>query len=392
MEKKGKNNWVALTFIFIMMVLIAITENTKGIFIPGFKAEFGVNDAQIGNMIILTSLMYMFATFIGGTLCQKIGQKKVFIIGLVTIICSLLILSRADSYNMLLVGIGISSAGVATIAIASNTIIPVIVLTAQTIIMNVTHFCYGLGSTIGQRLFGVLTADGINWRTMYFGLAIVYVVVLVVFLFVKMPRVEKAEEEQKIPFIKLMSNKLILFYMIALGFYAFAEQGTGNWFVNYMQVSYGFDYQRSSFYLSLFFGIFSIGRLFGGIVVEKLGYFNVLITSVLVGSILFIIGITIGSSGMALVSLAGLFYSIIFPTTVLTISKVFNKNSAYITGIVITASSFIAMILNRIIGNLNELVGTSVAFYLLPISGVISALAMIYIYIKTKDVLVKKNN
>ncbi len=42
-----KQNYVALAFLFIMMILATIVENTKGIFIPVFKQEFGVNDNTI---------------------------------------------------------------------------------------------------------------------------------------------------------------------------------------------------------------------------------------------------------------------------------------------------------------------------------------------------------
>ena len=76
-----KQNYVALAFLFIMMILAAIVENTKGIFIPVFKQEFGVNDNTISNLLISTSAAYMVLTFIGGMLCEKFGQKKVFLAG-----------------------------------------------------------------------------------------------------------------------------------------------------------------------------------------------------------------------------------------------------------------------------------------------------------------------
>ena len=88
-----KQNYVALAFLFIMMILAAIVENTKGIFIPVFKQEFGVNDNTISNLLISTSAAYMVLTFIGGMLCEKFGQKKVFLAGLMVIFLSLIFLS-----------------------------------------------------------------------------------------------------------------------------------------------------------------------------------------------------------------------------------------------------------------------------------------------------------
>lgn len=391
MEQKQKNNWLALSFIFLLMVLAAVTENTKGIFIPVFKQEFGVNDIQIGNLLILTSAAYMIMTFIGGTLSEKFGQKKVFIFGLIIIISSLLLLSRANSFTMLILGISLSSAGLGLNAIASNTVIPVIVLSFQTIIMNVLHFCYGLGSTLGQRIFGVLTGQGVNWRTLYISVAIIYSLVLIAFLFIKIPKPKVAAQESTMSIKEIFSDKLVVFYMLALGFYVFAEQATGNWFVNYMSKTFNYGSQKASFYVSLFFGLYAIGRLLGGFVVEKFGYFNVLKKSMLAGAALYLVGILLGQRGMIIISVAGLFFSIIFPTTVLTISQVFTEKSAYITGIIVTAAMCITMILNWIIGMLNDTIGVGAAFFIIPASAIISTLCLIYIDINTKSILAIEN-
>ena len=92
---------------------------------------------------------------------------------------------------------------------------------------------------------------------------------------------------------------------------------------------------------------------------------------------------------MVIISLSGLFFSITFPTTVLSISKVFDKHVAYITGIVITAASLVGMILNKAIGLLNESIGPDKAFYIIPASAILSAILMFYLYVNTKKKLVK---
>lgn len=389
---RKKQNYIALAFLFIMMILAAIVENTKGIFIPVFKQEFGVNDNTISNMLISTSAAYMVLTFIGGTLCEKIGQKKVFLIGLMVIALSLVFLSFTKNYLMLYTGMVVSSAGIAMVAISCNTILPIIALTAQNVIMNVMHACYGLGSSIGQGLFGALTSRGVDWRTIYLFVGIIYLVVFICFIFVRIPRTEIVKKEEKLSLKEALGNKLIVAYMLALGLYVFTEQGISNWFVNYMKFGYDINEQKAGIYLSLFFAIFTIGRLFGGFVVEKRGYFNILYKTLLIGSILCIIGLLLGGNGMVIISLSGLFFSITFPTTVLSISKVFDKHIAYITGIVITAASLVGMILNKAIGILNGSIGVDKAFYIIPASAILSAALMFYLYVNTKNKLSGKIN
>lgn len=390
MEQR-RNNIIATVFMFLLMILAAIAENTRGIFVPSFKENFSINDTQIGVMLTMTSIGYMVATYFGGALCQKIGQKKVFIIGIIFMIGSLGLLSMSSTYYLFLISMGLVSCGLALTSIAINTIVPILFVSMQTLIMNLVHFCYGLGSAVGQRTAGVLVYKGVDWRVIYMVVALAYVVMLVCFIFIKIPEPPKAKEE-KMSIFNAGYNKIIIFYMIALGFYMFAEIGTGNWFLNYMEKTYSFDKGSSSFYVALFFGIFTIGRLLGGFVVERFGYINVVIKSLITALIIYTIGLFMGQSGVTIIAISGLFFSIAFPTIVSTISKVFGKNSAYITGLIITAGSVINMIMNMIMGVANDNLGTRIAFFLIPISLVISITALLFVHHNTKNVLQIKRN
>jgi len=54
-----KNQSFALTiFIFIIMAVIAIVDNTKGIFVPVFKETFNTNNTSMGMLLSVCSLGY----------------------------------------------------------------------------------------------------------------------------------------------------------------------------------------------------------------------------------------------------------------------------------------------------------------------------------------------
>lgn len=392
---KKQKNWTAIIFIFIIMAMIAVVDNTKGIFVPAFKRQFGVDDNSISNMFIISSAAYMLFSYIGGILSEKIGQKNVYILGILLNIISLFLLSASKTFMMLLVGVGLSSGGVALIAIASNTIIPIIVITAQAVIMNMMHFCFAIGSSIGQVVFGNLYAAGIGWRKIYFYVAIIYIILLFIFIVLKIPVVhvtEHKENKKKNSYKLIFKRPLIIVYMFAIGFYCFAENGIASWFVNYITSGFNISEGVAANYTAVFFAIFAIGRLFGGFVVKKFGYFNTIVTSLTSAGILLFIGIFLGKSGLAIISLSGLFFAITFPTTILTISKVFKGNGVYVTGVVVTANSFIIMILNKIMGVLSDYIGVEKSFYMIPITIILSAILMFILYERTKDVLINENN
>jgi MFS family permease len=62
---------------------------------------------------------------------------------------------------------------------------------------------------------------------------------------------------------------------------------------------------------------------------------------------------------------------------VVTISKVFSAHGAYATGIIVTASSAFNMILNMIMGYLNDTIGVYNSFYLIP-AGLIVAFCFVF--------------
>jgi len=82
------------------MAAIAIVDNTKGIFIPVFKETFNVNNTSMGMMLSVCSLGYILFTYVGGLFCEKIGQRNVIYIGLISIIISVLIVAASKFYGM----------------------------------------------------------------------------------------------------------------------------------------------------------------------------------------------------------------------------------------------------------------------------------------------------
>ncbi len=373
-----------IIYIFFVMFLSAMCDNVKGPFVPIIKQEFLINNRGIATTLIISSLGYMIFTFIGGILCEKIGQKKVFILGFILVTVASTGLYFSNNFAMYLIELFLLNMGQSFIGIATNTIIPLLAIGFEAILMNLTHFSYGVGATFTQRFAGMLLYNGVTWREIYLIIAIISFLMLVGFVFVRVPKSHLFKEDRKINYKDIFTNKLIYLYMMALGFYVAAELNTGNWLINYLNSSYKYNENKSSIYAAAFFGMFTTGRLFGGFIVEKVGYLKSVLFSVITACILHTLGLILGESGVVIISISGLFFAIAFPTIVLTISKVFRSNTSYITGIIITSASFISLLINVIIGILNDSIGVYKAYYTISISLGLSAICIYIIYINTK--------
>lgn len=379
-------NKTTIVFLFSLMILVSMGDNLRGVFIPVFKGEFNVDDTGMGLMLIISSLGYMIFTFIGGVLCDKIGQRKVLRLGMASCIISLLLLFYSPNFTVLLIGMFIINMGVSLIVISVNTLIPLLAISFQAILMNMIHSFYGVGATITQRGAGLMLYNGFSFRSIYLILISLFLLAFIISFGIKIPEKNKDEIEKTIQWNYILKNKLTYFYILALGLYISAEMSTANWFINFMQTTYNFDANKSALYSSVFLGIFTIGRFFGGFVVEKVGHFKSVVISLSLATFIYTTGLILGSKGLLMVSISGIFFSIIFPTIVVTISKVFPRNSSFVTGIVVSFASGISMIVNFLIGYFNDLIGTQNSFYIIPISLLISTVFSIVIFLNTKSI------
>ncbi|SCG81626.1 major facilitator superfamily protein [Proteiniborus sp. DW1] len=386
---KEKTNYLVIAFLFIIMILSAMGDNLRGVFIPSFKSDFLVQDTHMGIMLVAGSIGYIIFAYLGGMICETLGHKRLISIGVALMVISLFTLYLSPNFVVLMIGMFLINAGWAFIGVSINTVIPIIAVSFQAIIMNLVHFCFGVGATITQRTAGLLLSKGVEWRTMYLCISILFFIVLLAFIPVKIPFIEKSKEDKKIDYKSIFKNKLVYFYMISLGFYVGAEIGTGNWFVNYMKETYAYSENQGTYYTTLFFGTFALGRLLGGFIAEKLGTVKTVLISSVLAFLFYFSGLVIGQNGLALVGVSGLFFSVVFPTLILSTNEVFKKNTTYIIGIFTTASSAISMVINFVIGWLNDLVGVPMAYYTIPVCLFFN---MIFVYLIYKNSKTQKYN
>lgn len=367
MNKKSKI--IATTLIYFVMIITAITEGLINIFTVPIKNDFHITDTKLSLMFMFGTIAYLICNYVGGALCEKIGQKKLFLIGLFGAALTNLLQAWSPNFTIFLIAFAIIQGFLGLMSIAANTVIPIIWITGQAIAMNLTHFAYGVGLSASQKLSGVLMTDGVGWRRIYIGSAILTIIVFAMFLFIKLPSVKREKEEEKISLLVVLQDKLVWFFFIGLGFYIMAEQGTGRWLPTYIKSTYNnMTESKIASYISIFFLLLTIGRLIGGFIVEKIGAMKAVKIFSLIGGILFVIGLLVGKNGLYIVSSAGFFFSIMFPTIVVIISNTFKKNTAYITGIIIALGSVVNTVLSLLVGVISDSIGIKYAVFIMPVS------------------------
>lgn len=387
-----KNKYIPTIIVLIVMVIMATAEGFINIFGNTIKSEFLLNDTRYSLMFTLGSIAYLISNYIGGILCNKIGQKILLIAGLFGAILGNIILAKSINFNMFILGFVLIQFFLGMMAISINTIIPLIWITGQAIIMNLTHFAYGAGLSVTQKLSGILLSNNITWRKIYVMSAIITLVIAFIVIITKFPINKQSDREEKISLKQVLSNKICWLFIIGIGSYIFAEQATGRWLPIYFKNSnLSLNDNSISSIISLFFLLLTIGRLIGGFIIEKIGIIKGVIIFSFIGGLLFFTGLILKENGLYLIPISGFFFSIIFPTSVIIIGKIFKVNSSYMVGSIISFAGIVNTLINLTTGILSDIIGISLGIFIIPICLLTTFISILLVNLDTKNKNIKTN-
>ncbi len=373
---KTKQNIYIVVMTFTAMFFLAIADGARGIFIPTFKQVFNVEDSAIGMLFTMSSFAYFIGSYIGSALCPKFGQKNIILFGIILASGAFFSASFAFSFTYLVICYVMANLGFSIMAIGMNTLIPMMPFLYLGVLMNLLHFFYGLGSTISQRITGLMLSVGISWQNIFQYFSFGFILLFILYLFVTMPIAKVTEEKHD---RRIKNKKLLAISCICLAMYVAAEIQTANWLFNYYQYGLHINTNKGSLYVSLFFAFFSFGRLFGGFVAEKIGYLRSITFSLVISTILYTIGIILEHSGVFIIAISGLFFSIVFPTLVLVIQQMFPNNESKATGIATMSAAVMSTASGVTIGIANDYLGVKLTMYIIPLALIAATISIVFI-------------
>lgn len=384
MANINKSNRIYIFFtLFYAYFVLALFECARGSFIPFFLTDFSINNSSISIMLSISQFGCVIGYFLAGNASQKYGQKFTFIIG--TLLCSVVALSSLFLNNVALLCVFyfLFNFGRSFLCISVDSIVPMVSFGYEVLFINITHLMYGVGSFTGQKIYGNLLFNNVSWKLIYFVLGFVFLLSVIFVLFIKIPKnkyIENKVEYNKKEFYK---NPLLVFFVICFALNAAGEGMMTTWFINYMSSSYSFTPLVTAKYSSIFFITFSLGRLLGGFILHKIGTMKGLKIFMGMAALSVALGLVLKENGLIIISMAGFFFSVTYPTLVVIISSTFKECSSLAIGTITTWNSLIYICITMTIGFLNDAMGSYITFYLTAIFMAVSLLLLIIIDKKT---------
>jgi FHS family L-fucose permease-like MFS transporter len=263
-----------------------------------------------------------------GWIIGKIGYKMGIVTGLtIAGIGAAMFFPAANflSYGFFLFALFVLASGIVVLQVAANPYVAELG-TPETASsrLNLTQGFNSLGTTVAPIFGAWLILDNTATDSVgkaeavqmpYVGLALALVLIAVVFAFVKLPKIQDAEEEKG----EGSAWKFRHLVLGAIGIFTYvgAEVAIGSALVMYFgdEGLHLFGEAEAATYVSVFWGGAMVGRFIGSAVMQKISAAKVLaFNSVMVVVLILISMMTTGYVALWSIVLVGLFNSIMFPT------------------------------------------------------------------------------
>lgn len=357
-SKKTSRNYVILTItIFAGFLIFGFSENIKGPAIPIMQADFRMSELQVGLLLAVNSLGYLVACFYTASLSRKIGLKATLILCLIGMALSGISICFSPNYTTLALSYFVMYLGNGMLEIALGIMAATIFTKNTGTMMNLSHFFYGLSSTLAPILSAGLIrarigAQVLGWRYMYLIILAWSVIPIIPALLGKMNR--QVQDDKPKGYKAFLKNANAWLIITILSFAVTCEMGAGGWLANYMEKAYRFDTAKAALILTAFFICFTLARLLLGPLTDKIGFVKSLLIFTAFSGISIIIGVICGKPGIIFLIIAGFGIAPVYPTVMALLAKLFTDNIESAMTVTLTIMGISIVLSNLMLGGLVE--------------------------------------
>ncbi len=322
---------------WLTMMLTSMLEVIKGLLPPFLMESLNLNSSQIGFIFSLSFYGVVLANLSCGWLTTKIKPQNLYIYSLyVFSVSSFLLAWFIESYSVWILLFFIMGFSFGIAGVLNNLITPVIFPDKSGKMLGILHFFFGLGSITGPLIVQfTLSYLGFNWNAIFFVYSFAALIFISILHKSSWPIKLGRPLNINISFKNFLNQKLLIVFSLLFFLYVGTEIGFTIWFVSFMTSSYLIEPWIASLLFSGVFTCYTIGRLAGSYVIEKIGYYRGLWYFSLFATVFLFLALFLpGSKGIIFYFFFAFSISIIFPTMTAIATSIFGNKAFLFMGIV----------------------------------------------------------
>lgn len=274
---------LVIALAFLAFIVLGFPAGMLGVAWPSIRQSFALSQDQVGALLIASQIGYITSSFLSGWFITRFGNGQLLFIASLMALFGLLGYALAPAWAVMIgVGVLVGFGGGALDAGMNG----YFAMNFGPRLMNWLHACFGIGSTLGPILLTALLLRDLSWRWGYATAALIQAGVAIAFL-LTLPRwrTQHPDEEDPVPTpttrrpaapvsaLDVWLGILVFFCIAGL------EMSAGQWSFALFTESRGIDLATAGFWVSLYWGSFTAGRILFGIFGNRIPVLAALRTS-----------------------------------------------------------------------------------------------------------------
>lgn len=298
--------------IYLGVFHVALLLNTMPPLMLEFQRVFQLSITKSGLIPASHSFGTVLANLSTIYLLYKVGTMKIAWSGIASSFLGLILISFTSSFYFLCLGIFLLAFSFGLTISSFSTQISYFREDNRN--FSLFHSFFGLGGFMAPIFVSYEVSKRFGYKKIYL---FYFVLLLIYSILLKKSKMvnHKVKGESFKAISKNVFTKENILLMLLAGFYASTEMSLVIWAGNFFSIKHGFSIEKVSYFISIFWLLFTISRMFGDYQIKKLGIVknSLLMAVISIVSIICLIFFNANISSIAFV-LTGLFIATIFPS------------------------------------------------------------------------------
>lgn len=385
-----KRNTIIVILILLIFFVISFLTNILGALNPNVSEGYSLTETMAGFLPFAFFIAYGVMSIPSGFLLKKYGEKKMIIFSFILAFLGAFGFAIFPQFNVFMISLFTIGTGMAALQVVINPLLRVAGGEKHYAFnLVLAQLIFGLASFISPQMYsyfvtnidqgnvekpliGTLTnlvPESLSWVSVYWAFGVIAIIMIVIIIFVKFPKVELKEDEKvgsKDSYLELLKNKYVILYFIGLFAYVGSEQGISYWMSKFLSNYHGINPEvAGADAVSYFWGLMTIGGVFGLVLLKLIDSKLVLRWFTILSMICVAIGLW-GNVEMALWAfpISGFFLSVMYPVIVSLALNSVSKHHGSFAGILMTGIAGGAIV-QLLIGGISDLISLKVGMMFL---------------------------
>lgn len=355
----NQRNYAAVFLVLLTFFVISFMTNIIGPITPDIIRDFKLSLFLVAFLPFAFFIAYGIFSLPTGILMEKYNPKIVMAAAFVLSLSGSLLLVLYPNYLSAIISLFLIGGGMAMLQVIINPLLRIAGGEEHYAFNSVlAQLIFGLASFVSPLVYSYLVqnvgktgswASGIffltpaelPWISIYFLFVIISVVMVIVILCFRFPKMELKSDEKTgnlNAYLKLIKQPLVLAFFFGIFCYVGTEQVIANWMSQYLNVYYGYDPQTTGAQsVAYFWGLMTAGGVLGLLMVKIMDSRKVLIIFTLLAMASLTVAL-LSSGEVALVALplTGFFASVMYPVIFSLALNSVTQNHGVFAGILLT--------------------------------------------------------